>query len=100
MQLRSYLQVGALTACSVLPVIFSFWVVAKETGDAFCKMLFRKCGQHIGRMVISIKRNLEKKNRLKREDSLSVLCVGSVFKSYELIRDGIFSALEVNGLGT
>jgi N-acetylglucosamine kinase len=58
-------------------------------GDAFCSKQFRKAGLQLGSMARTLAPNLE-----KSEDGspTRIVCVGSVWKSWELLKDGFIAA--------
>lgn len=60
---------------------------AAEKGDALALKVFDKAGMKLGQMlgIMGSKRNLD--------SPTNVVCIGSVFKSYSLIRDGMIRAL-------
>lgn len=64
-------------------------------GDAFCQLLFRKAGLHLGRAVRATVRRAPKLERSAAtpDDPIQVVAVGSVWKSYALLKDGFVSGL-------
>ena len=65
--------------------------VARETGDAFCCELFRQAGAHLG----SFARTLAPHLRGAADPDVhgfTIVCVGSVWKSWELLRGGFVAA--------
>lgn len=87
---------AALGKESVLAVISSSPVVPKESveafkangGDVFARKQFRKAGLQLGSMARTLAPNLD-----KPEDGapIRIVCVGSVWKSWELLKDGFIA---------
>lgn len=65
---------------------------AAEKGDELCKFLFVEAGQHIARSLLALLPYV--KNDLVATDDLFVACVGSVWKSWHLLREGFFEELK------
>lgn len=65
---------------------------ASNTNDRMCCQLFRDAGYILGRHIVALlpKVNME---LLTGDGGLKVVCVGSVFKSWALLREGFVSAI-------
>ncbi|KAI1288012.1 N-acetyl-D-glucosamine kinase [Halotydeus destructor] len=63
-----------------------------SNGDQLCKSLFHDAGQYIGRHVVSWAHKIDE-SLYDSDDGLKVVCVGSVFKSWPLLKNGFYSAI-------
>uniref|UniRef100_A0A8C2T2J4 Uncharacterized protein n=1 Tax=Coturnix japonica TaxID=93934 RepID=A0A8C2T2J4_COTJA len=53
-------------------------------GDSLCRHVFRQAGELLGRHVVAVLPH----SLFRGELGLPIVCVGSVWKSWELLRDG------------
>ncbi|XP_037816085.1 N-acetyl-D-glucosamine kinase [Lucilia sericata] len=65
---------------------------AAEQGDELSKFLFREAGAHIATHINSLAPKVH--NDLVREGDLNVVCVGSVWLSWPLLKDGFIQELK------
>lgn len=66
---------------------------AAMKGDALCIWLFRQAGIMLGRHIRALSRNVSKD--LKEGDGgLRIVCVGSVWKSWELLKQGFLEGIK------
>uniref|UniRef100_A0A8C0JXF5 N-acetyl-D-glucosamine kinase n=2 Tax=Canis lupus TaxID=9612 RepID=A0A8C0JXF5_CANLU len=63
-----------------------------QQGDPLCRFIFRKAGEMLGRHVAAVLREIDPV-LFQGELGLPILCVGSVWKSWELLREGFLLAL-------
>lgn len=63
-----------------------------ERGDLLSRYIFRKAGQMLGRHIVAVLPKIDPV-LFQGELGLPILCVGSVWKSWELLREGFLSAL-------
>ena len=61
---------------------------AAEQGDALALQIFDRAGEKLGHMLGTLA------TKLKLNSTTDVVCIGSVFKSYALIRQGMIRALQ------
>lgn len=60
--------------------------VAAENGDELCKSIFNDAGKMIGKMIKALLPKVDSK--LIEAGHLCIICVGSVWKSWKLLRPG------------
>ncbi|CAG0913359.1 unnamed protein product [Notodromas monacha] len=72
--------------------------LAREDGDELCKAIMSDCGFNIGRHVRALASKVDP-SLLKGAGGLGILCVGSVFKSFDLLKGGFLRALGCDGQG-
>ncbi|XP_075413109.1 N-acetyl-D-glucosamine kinase isoform X2 [Tenrec ecaudatus] len=63
-----------------------------QQGDALSRYIFRKAGEVLGRHVVAVLPAIHPV-LFQGETGLPILCVGSVWKSWELLKEGFISAL-------
>ncbi|XP_022260563.2 N-acetyl-D-glucosamine kinase isoform X1 [Canis lupus baileyi] len=63
-----------------------------QQGDPLCRFIFRKAGEMLGRHVVAVLPEIDPV-LFQGELGLPILCVGSVWKSWELLREGFLLAL-------
>ncbi|XP_018009475.1 N-acetyl-D-glucosamine kinase [Hyalella azteca] len=61
-------------------------------GDVVCQQLMFDGGEALGRHVAALSRNIDS-SLYDPPDGLSIICVGSVWKSFELLRPGFVAGL-------
>jgi N-acetylglucosamine kinase len=68
--------------------------VARDTGDAFCCEVFRQAGAHLGSFARTLAPHLRAAGAGADPDvhGFTVVCVGSVWKSWDLLRAGFVAA--------
>uniref|UniRef100_A0A8D8LNI4 N-acetyl-D-glucosamine kinase n=1 Tax=Cacopsylla melanoneura TaxID=428564 RepID=A0A8D8LNI4_9HEMI len=66
--------------------------VEARNGDVLCKHLFESAGVQLGKMVQSLYKNAEKP-LLERPGGLPIVCSGSVWKSWDLVKPGFVKQL-------
>ena len=66
---------------------------ASKHGDDLCKYIFKEAGVRLGHHINALESKVHEK-LAKCEDGLKVLCVGSVFKSWELLQQGFLEGLK------
>ena len=66
---------------------------AAFAGDDLCRWLFREAGKKLGRHIRALDNNISKDLR-EAEGGLNILCVGSVWKSWELLKTGFMEGLK------
>ncbi|XP_021355613.1 N-acetyl-D-glucosamine kinase-like [Mizuhopecten yessoensis] len=64
---------------------------ATEKKDELCQQLFRDAGQILARHVLALEPKIDQK---LLEQGLSVVCVGSVWKSWDLMKQGFMKEIE------
>ncbi|XP_013780725.1 N-acetyl-D-glucosamine kinase-like [Limulus polyphemus] len=64
-----------------------------EEGDPLCRFLFYEAGNALAKHVMALIPKIHH-NLLESEGGLPIVCVGSVFKSWELLKDGFHGALD------
>lgn len=62
-----------------------------ESGDALCKFIFKEAGKCLARHVTAL---LPLADDRLLDDYLTIVCVGSVWKSWQLLRDGFADILD------
>lgn len=68
-----------------------------RAGDALCRHVFTQAGQALARHVLAVLPRVDQ-SLFRGELGLPIVCVGSVWKSWELMREGFVQAL-VGGRG-
>lgn len=63
---------------------------ALDDDDPLCKHIFYEAGVMLGNHVVALISKIHQK-LLQQKGGLSIICVGSVFKSWNLLKDGFFS---------
>ncbi|XP_004473327.1 N-acetyl-D-glucosamine kinase isoform X1 [Dasypus novemcinctus] len=63
-----------------------------QQGDPLSQYIFRKAGEMLGRHVVAVLPEIDPV-LFQGENGLPILCVGSVWKSWELLKEGFLSAL-------
>ncbi|RWS27089.1 N-acetyl-D-glucosamine kinase-like protein [Leptotrombidium deliense] len=63
-----------------------------NSGDGLCAHIFKEAGKELGLHVVALFPFADKR-LLEAEGGLTVVCCGSVFKSWNLLKDGFLSAL-------
>ncbi|XP_055981456.1 N-acetyl-D-glucosamine kinase [Sorex fumeus] len=63
-----------------------------EQGDALSRCIFWKAGQMLGKHIVAVLPEIDPV-LFQGELGLPILCVGSVWKSWELLKEGFLSAL-------
>uniref|UniRef100_A0A7N5KFM5 N-acetyl-D-glucosamine kinase n=2 Tax=Ursidae TaxID=9632 RepID=A0A7N5KFM5_AILME len=63
-----------------------------QQGDPLSRFIFRKAGEMLGRHVVAVLPEIDPV-LFQGEMGLPILCVGSVWKSWELLREGFLLAL-------
>jgi len=71
---------------------------ATEDKDLLCYHLFREAGRILGRHVLAVARYADK-SLLNQQDGLPIVSVGSVWKSFELLKEGFLEGLQPRGRG-
>jgi len=66
-----------------------------ENGDKLCKDLFRKAGFDLGHHLVALRSKI-KGELYEGRIGLPVVCTGSVWKSWHLLKDGFENALEID----
>lgn len=61
-------------------------------GDALCRHVFRCAGDQLARHVLALRPHMD---RAQCERGLQIICVGSVWKSWHLLKDGFVERLQV-----
>ncbi|XP_065593837.1 N-acetyl-D-glucosamine kinase [Cyrtonyx montezumae] len=64
-----------------------------RAGDALCRHVFAQAGQQLARHVIAVLPRVHQ-SLFQGELGLPIVCVGSVWKSWELLREGFIQTLE------
>ncbi|XP_070540467.1 N-acetyl-D-glucosamine kinase-like [Ptychodera flava] len=65
---------------------------AKEQNDELCVWLFKEAGKHLGRHILALGPKIDK-SLLKAEGGLQIVCVGSVWRSWDLLKEGFLEGL-------
>ncbi|XP_015705646.2 N-acetyl-D-glucosamine kinase [Coturnix japonica] len=65
-------------------------------GDSLCRHVFRQAGELLGRHVVAVLPHVHE-SLFRGELGLPIVCVGSVWKSWELLRDGFIGSLHRAG---
>lgn len=68
--------------------------IAAQNGDELCQHLFTEGGQLLARMILALTPRASKE--LVSEGYLSIICVGSVWLSWELLKGGFISELNAH----
>jgi len=68
---------------------------AAFAGDALCKWLFFEAGRMMGKHIRALANNVSKELR-EGEGGLNIVCVGSVWKSWDLMKDGFLEGIKNN----
>ncbi|XP_017780828.1 PREDICTED: N-acetyl-D-glucosamine kinase [Nicrophorus vespilloides] len=66
---------------------------AARNGDELSQHIFRRAGVHLAKGITAVASNAAKELK-EREGGLQILCVGSVWYSWELLKDGFLEQLE------
>ncbi|XP_022096532.1 N-acetyl-D-glucosamine kinase-like [Acanthaster planci] len=66
---------------------------ASEAKDPLCIWLFREAGWQLGRHILAVAPKIDK-TLLNGPNGLMVVCVGSVWKSWELLKEGFLEGLK------
>lgn len=69
---------------------------AAEPGDALCKAVFCDAGKILAEHILAVAPKMDKK-LLSQEGGLRVVCVGSVFQSWQVLCPGFASAMKKRG---
>lgn len=67
--------------------------VAAIEGDALCAWLFTEAGRMLGRHIRALSRNIDS-DLTSAEGGLRIVCVGSVWKSWELLKHGFLEGIK------
>ncbi|KJE96220.1 N-acetylglucosamine kinase [Capsaspora owczarzaki ATCC 30864] len=59
-----------------------------DKGDRLCREIFRRAGDHLGRHTRAVLQSAD-----QSVDKLNVVCVGSVFQSWHLLREGFWGGV-------
>ena len=68
---------------------------ADSNGDAFCRWLFAEAGRHLGSFARTLAPHLRAapgEGASPNVDGFTIVCVGSVWKSWDLLREGFVAA--------
>ncbi|XP_060239438.1 N-acetyl-D-glucosamine kinase isoform X4 [Meriones unguiculatus] len=63
-----------------------------QQGDPLCQHIFRKAGEMLGRHIVAVLPKIDPV-LFQGKLGLPILCVGSVWKSWELLKEGFLLAL-------
>ncbi|XP_077992249.1 N-acetyl-D-glucosamine kinase-like [Glandiceps talaboti] len=66
---------------------------AREQKDELCIWLFREAGKSLARHIVALGPKIDK-SLLTAEGGLQVVCVGSVWKSWDLLKEGFLEGLK------
>jgi len=66
-----------------------------QKGDEMCKAMFRSAGKALANHIRALLPNVHP-DLLNHRDGIPIVCVGSVFKSWPLLKKGFFKALKSN----
>jgi len=66
---------------------------AAAAGDALCCWLFHEAGVQLGKHILALSRYIGKDLR-EVEGGLNIVCVGSVWKSWDLLKEGFLEGLK------
>lgn len=66
---------------------------ALDNNDALCRLVFEEAGSVLGEHVIGIASFISKDNK-QSVDAITILCTGSVWNSWHLLKDGFFKKLK------
>ena len=62
-------------------------------GDALCVWLFHQAGLQLGKHIFALASKVD--NQLKEaKGGLNIVCVGSVWKSWEILKDGFLEGIK------
>ncbi|KAG1670553.1 N-acetyl-D-glucosamine kinase [Nymphon striatum] len=67
--------------------------VARDERDPLCCELFRQAGEQLGCYVKALQPKINKASTLQ-DGGIRIVCVGSVFKSWDLLKDGFIEGLD------
>jgi len=67
--------------------------VAAMDGDSLCSWLFIEAGKMLGRHIRALSRNIGQ-NLLNADGGLRIVCVGSVWKSWSLLKHGFLEGIK------
>lgn len=67
---------------------------ARVQNDELCRLLFYEAGKVLARHITALAPNISKE-LLDSDGGLHIVCVGQVWKSWELLKDGFLEALRV-----
>ncbi|XP_035673899.1 N-acetyl-D-glucosamine kinase-like isoform X3 [Branchiostoma floridae] len=65
---------------------------AKEKGDKLCQIIFTQAGEMLGKHICALSSKIDK-SLLEGEGGLQVVCVGSVWKSWDVLREGFLRGM-------
>ncbi|CAH1257734.1 N-acetyl-D-glucosamine kinase-like isoform X1 [Branchiostoma lanceolatum] len=65
---------------------------ANEKGDKLCQIIFTQAGEMLGKHICALSSNIDK-SLLEGEGGLQVVCVGSVWKSWDVLREGFLRGM-------
>jgi len=68
---------------------------AALNGDALCIWLFSEAGRMLGKHIRALSNNVSKELK-EAEGGLNIVCVGSVWKSWGLLKDGFLEGIKDN----
>lgn len=68
--------------------------VAARNGDELCQKIFIEAGRQLAKMVAALLPRVDKK--LIESGDLAIICVGSVWQSWELLKPGFIKQLNQN----
>merc|ERR1711872_1216088 len=68
---------------------------AAAEGDALCGWLFREAGLQLGKHILALSNHIGKELR-EGEGGLNIVCVGSVWKSWDLLKEGFLEGIKNN----
>ncbi|XP_037663322.1 N-acetyl-D-glucosamine kinase [Choloepus didactylus] len=63
-----------------------------QQGDPLSRYIFRKAGEMLGKHIVAVLPEIDPV-LFQRENGLPILCVGSVWESWEMLKEGFLSAL-------
>ena len=63
------------------------------SGDELCIWLFREGGRQLGKHIRALSNNVSKELK-EAEGGLNIVCVGSVWKSWELLKKGFLEGIK------
>ena len=64
-------------------------------GDGLCQWLFREAGRQLGRHIRALAPSISPQLR-EGQGGLHIVCVGSVWKSWPLLKDGFLEGIKDN----
>lgn len=65
---------------------------ARDDADPLCVWLFKEAGRLLGRHIIAVSPTIDQ-TLLNGEGGLKIVCVGSVWKSWDLLKEGFLAGL-------